>query len=369
MEMRTADFVFVYRSEHNLKENVHEFIRIVKEDADLQVEEEEMPDKGDVLEIMTSESGECLDWNLLMKLWQGLVRNFESEPPCEDVSATYTHNEGLFENIEEEESFFRPALRSLLRLVSFFQTYHILTNIDVSKERGAKRQKGLLYLQMKGAIKTSFTLHDPSVYFKKNTQSQNGFTLLSDNDSFISNRDNIALLNRTWAKPYLKLQPLSRIRNYFGEKIALYFAFVETLQLSLIIPALIGFCIFVYGLHLSIVCHRSTNEHLMGHNIQALCQSSQMLSIEVNKTLDSIRHVLPYIDRGKCHNLEWRRRMLVNTINQTCLIGGSYIPVQVNFDDFSTIIKSSLDNDATPVFALIVCLWGKLSSLPVCLVS
>lgn len=47
--MRTADFVFVYRSEHNLKENVHEFIRIVKEDADLEVEEAEMPDKGDVL--------------------------------------------------------------------------------------------------------------------------------------------------------------------------------------------------------------------------------------------------------------------------------------------------------------------------------
>lgn len=39
----------------------------------------------------------------------------------------------------------------------------------------------------------------------------------------------------------------------------------------------------------SIVCHRSTNEHLMGHNIQTLCQSPQMLSIEVNKTLDSIR--------------------------------------------------------------------------------
>ncbi|XP_041114589.1 anoctamin-10-like isoform X3 [Polyodon spathula] len=369
MEKRTADFVFVYPSKHTLNEYVHEFIRIVKEDALLEVEEEEIPAKDDVLvkiyapfcqlsktaeilklkmplptaseplslaeEVVTSESGECLDWNLLMKCWEGLVRNFESEPQCEDVSTTYTHNEGLFENIEEEESFFRPALRSLL-------AYHILTSIDVSKEKGAKRQKGLLYLQMKGAIKTSFTLHDPSVYFKKNTQSQNGFTLLSDNDSFISNRDDIALLNTTWAKPYLKLQPLCRIRNYFGEKIALYFAFVETLQLSLIIPALIGFCIFIYGLHLS--------EHLMGQNIQTLCQSSQMLSIEVNKTLDNIR--------GKCHNLEWRRRMIVNTVNQTCLIGGSYIPVQVTFDDVSTIIKSSLDNDATPVFALIVCLWG-----------
>ncbi|XP_041114588.1 anoctamin-10-like isoform X2 [Polyodon spathula] len=377
MEKRTADFVFVYPSKHTLNEYVHEFIRIVKEDALLEVEEEEIPAKDDVLvkiyapfcqlsktaeilklkmplptaseplslaeEVVTSESGECLDWNLLMKCWEGLVRNFESEPQCEDVSTTYTHNEGLFENIEEEESFFRPALRSLL-------AYHILTSIDVSKEKGAKRQKGLLYLQMKGAIKTSFTLHDPSVYFKKNTQSQNGFTLLSDNDSFISNRDDIALLNTTWAKPYLKLQPLCRIRNYFGEKIALYFAFVETLQLSLIIPALIGFCIFIYGLHLSIVCHRSTSEHLMGQNIQTLCQSSQMLSIEVNKTLDNIR--------GKCHNLEWRRRMIVNTVNQTCLIGGSYIPVQVTFDDVSTIIKSSLDNDATPVFALIVCLWG-----------
>lgn len=43
-----------------------------------------------------------------------------------------------------------------------------------------------------------------------------------------------------------------KIRNYFGEKIAFYFAWVGILIMSLWIPAFIGLGVFSYGLYLSI---------------------------------------------------------------------------------------------------------------------
>ena len=60
-------------------------------------------------------------------------------------------------------------------------------------------------------------------------------------------------LNDTWGKLNLKYQPLWKIRNYFGEKIALYFAWTGTLISTLWIPTLLGLGIFLYGLYLRYV--------------------------------------------------------------------------------------------------------------------
>lgn len=56
-------------------------------------------------------------------------------------------------------------------------------------------------------------------------------------------------LDRTWARS-CRFQPLWKIRNYFGEKIALYFAWCGTLILTLWLPMLFGFAVFLYGLYL-----------------------------------------------------------------------------------------------------------------------
>ena len=56
-------------------------------------------------------------------------------------------------------------------------------------------------------------------------------------------------LRNTWQR-WFKFQPLWKIRNYFGEKIAMYFAWSGTLIMTLWIPAVLGIIIFFYGLYL-----------------------------------------------------------------------------------------------------------------------
>jgi hypothetical protein len=69
--------------------------------------------------------------------------------------------------------------------------------------------------------------------------------------SALHNRAEQRRLLECWALDYqwgeligLKAQPLNDIRNYFGEKLALYFAFLEFCTKALIPPSVAGLCIF-----------------------------------------------------------------------------------------------------------------------------
>ena len=64
----------------------------------------------------------------------------------------------------------------------------------------------------------------------------------------------IQCLMRRWCLAPLQMrpdQPLDEVRDYFGEQIAIYFAFVQTLTNSLIVPSAVGAVtvlgIFLYG--------------------------------------------------------------------------------------------------------------------------
>lgn len=45
-----------------------------------------------------------------------------------------------------------------------------------------------------------------------------------------------------------KFQPLSLIRSYMGEKVAFYFGLSGFYNQMLVLPALFGFIIFIYGI-------------------------------------------------------------------------------------------------------------------------
>merc|ERR1711892_1547860 len=57
-------------------------------------------------------------------------------------------------------------------------------------------------------------------------------------------------LHENWAKfsNLIKFQPLDQIRNYFGEEVALYFAFMGCYTTSLTVFAFLGICVMIYGL-------------------------------------------------------------------------------------------------------------------------
>lgn len=53
-----------------------------------------------------------------------------------------------------------------------------------------------------------------------------------------------------WARPskWFKKQPLWLVRKYFGDKIALYFAWLGFYTNMLALPAIVGVFCFLYGL-------------------------------------------------------------------------------------------------------------------------
>lgn len=61
------------------------------------------------------------------------------------------------------------------------------------------------------------------------------------------------ILSKYWAQwtKWYKYQPLDHIRNYFGEKIALYFAWLGFYTTWLLPAAVIGTLIFVFGFHIA----------------------------------------------------------------------------------------------------------------------
>ena len=58
------------------------------------------------------------------------------------------------------------------------------------------------------------------------------------------------LLYKEWASfsKILKFQPLDAVRDYYGVKIALYFAWLGFYTNLLIPPSIVGALVFIYGL-------------------------------------------------------------------------------------------------------------------------
>ncbi|XP_054706410.1 anoctamin-8-like [Uloborus diversus] len=167
--------------------------------------------------------------------------------------------------------------------------YNILSNINISRHNDndeLPEKIGLSYLLMMRAFKDGFTLHDPSIIEPVSlSEIRRRVEDLRDETPPTDLRRE---LSRKWGGPCSR-QPIHEIRDYFGEKIAFYFAWVSTLMASLWIPAILGVGVFAYGL----------TERL--ENVEA---------------------------KGMIYVIE--------------------------------IVKQSSDNNLTPGFAAIICLWGTI---------
>lgn len=91
----------------------------------------------------------------------------------------------------------------------------------------------------------SLILHEASIRSKLREEDDKGEK--EDDEAAQQVVDPRRDMDDTWTK-FTKFQPLWKIRDYFGEKIAFYFAWSGTLTTTLWIPMLFGFAIFIYGL-------------------------------------------------------------------------------------------------------------------------
>ena len=109
------------------------------------------------------------------------------------------------------------------------------------------------------------------------------------------------LLFHEWAalKKILKFQPLDDVRDYFGVKVALYFAWLGFYTNLLIVPSCVGVICFIYGL-LSLSSHIPSQE---------ICK---------NETTT----MCPACDQG----IQGRVSMVV-TIHNNLLTQGRHIPI------------------------------------------
>ncbi|PAA53559.1 hypothetical protein BOX15_Mlig000472g1, partial [Macrostomum lignano] len=256
------------------------------------------------------------------------------------ISGPFTRrNLHLFRGHENKETFFRPAQRSYL-------VHNILINTDIGsaaieldKDLSMTALPKLLH---RGVFTDAFILHDPSerdpwvkslkrdwlkAYPGDYKIDRNRATdeeiakgkklqaVLQVGDcqfNSIYSPDERARLNNVWTR-ISKYQPLDKVRNYFGEKIAFYFAWSGHMISMLWVPTVLGIGIFIYGLVLSIQRQSTTTS------------ATTTLAPNVTTTVQTdIEKVMGLVD------------------------------------DMLATIKEAFDNLLTPIFAIIICLWGTI---------
>ncbi|KAK7489895.1 hypothetical protein BaRGS_00018917, partial [Batillaria attramentaria] len=217
-----------------------------------------------------------------------IERHFETDDEEDFISTAFHMNKiEKFAGHEDPNTFFRPAVRSFL-------THHILLNFNIDEldkeekpgdekreeNKNPQSKKGLRYMLLEKHYTDSFVMHEESAL--SSVRGDNFLTTDDEDRSVVPRSDARKELDETWTKPF-KFQPMWKIRNYFGERIAFYFAWSGMLISTLWIPTIFGLCIFFYGLY--------------------------------ERLVDSFKDL---------------------------------------FGDF----KASFDNDVTPYFGLVICVWG-----------
>jgi len=170
--------------------------------------------------------------------WSKATYLFRVDPTVVPVESDYytcafnRTREDIFK-IESKDSFFSSAQRSGL-------TYDILARAPYEEEN-RDHKIGIEQLLNKGVYSAAFPLHDGQPYLEEET-----FLTLQHKSISIPDRQRLYYSWGSFTKFY-KFQPLHLIRGYFGEKIAIYFAWLGFYTSFLLPVALGGVAVFIYG--------------------------------------------------------------------------------------------------------------------------
>ena len=124
-----------------------------------------------------------------------------------------------------------------------------------------KKYCGIQMMISKGYFEDAFILHDDSIddfhikdllRFNKSKEGVEAISSCMDNEIVRQNDHRLDLYGK-WAKfkNTFKFQPLNLIKDYFGERMELYFTWVGAFITTLWIPAIIGLFFFKAGLAFS----------------------------------------------------------------------------------------------------------------------
>ncbi|KAJ3044587.1 Anoctamin-7 [Rhizophlyctis rosea] len=207
------------------------FVKIVAPFERLCVEAEREKLKFPVQERQASRKVGTLDISNADALWNGVVNILKVPSTDEKHSATFRRdqlqrfvggNTAALPLREVHERFFSHAQRSLL-------TYHIIYRARMKSLGKKYARRDIDRLLNDGVFTDLFPLHDGQ----------------------ISKLNNTNLRSQMFNKRELGILPvrLNDLRDYFGEKIALYFGWLEHYTRWLGFASIIGCVVFAYGLY------------------------------------------------------------------------------------------------------------------------
>ena len=177
-----------------------------------------------------------------------MYQNVPNKPPKYYTAPFKLEKLHKFIGKDDPDTFFSRSQRS--RMV-----YEILETTVFGKEK--KGEVGIDRLVADGAYAAAFPLHD-GPYETKTAEGNDAMEQQHPNQQTYQQKTSALdkplnerqLLYEYWARwgKWYKYQPLDHIRNYFGEKVAIYFAWLGFYTGWLLPAMVVGVLVFLYGL-------------------------------------------------------------------------------------------------------------------------
>ncbi|CAF92930.1 unnamed protein product, partial [Tetraodon nigroviridis] len=206
-----------------------------------------MPTKK-VYEVKQSGSVTQKISSLVSKILEPLHPHVEEHQPknIKHLSHTFSREKQHLFDLSDKESFFDSKTRS-----------SIVFEILKRTKSKAKYNVGITSLLGSGVYMAAYPLHDVStsqtLLLPHVLLTSSSFLLVlllqgDINEESVESNDR-KLLYEEWANysVFFKYQPVGLVRKYFGEKIALYFAWLGLYTQMLIPASLVGVIVFLYG--------------------------------------------------------------------------------------------------------------------------